>query len=230
MVATGSSPGTSEQKMAGVSKSMSSPDIKIIGKESLTVGGHGLALVGICVEQDSAYWEWHIEKANGASLGNKNAQEDAVVDQKELEGENQDTTDDDDFEEVVGDMMKFGVTTKRKLGFYKKIKSLKDVSDKDVKIDDGTSLMRGIPNLKDGDTIGVAVQQSDLPMVQFLINGEPIHNLAINRWRGTVYPSIWLSEANGGLYKAKLEVEEDKFRELAPHARFGPLIAARGII
>ena len=78
----------------------------------------------------------------------------------------------------------------------------------------------------DGDTIGVAVQQSDLPMVQFLLNGEPLHELAINRFRGTVYPSVFVREGIAG----RVVFDEDSFKELSPHARFGPLIAARGII
>ena len=100
--------------------------------------------------------------------------------------------------------------------------------------------MRAIPNLKHGDTVGVAVQQSDLPMIQFLVNGEPLHQLAINRFRGTVYPSIWLpviqtnddskEYGENSEFSATIIFDEDKFRELAPHARFGPLISARGII
>ena len=129
--------------------------------------------------------------------------------------------------------------------------------------DDGTALMRSIPNLKHGDTVGVALQQSDLPMIQFLVNGEPLHHLAINRFRGTVYPSVWFpptidhddeeeeienenesenskdeedksgrgTKAIGsGPFTVSFVVDEDKFNELAPAARFGPLIAARGII
>lgn len=229
---------SSKAETAGsLSKSMSSPDVRISGEKSNTVTGHGLALVNVVVEQDAAYWEWHVEKTSTDDDEN-----DAIVGEEELEGENDQGAiedEDDGFEEVVGDVVKFGVSTKKKPAFYKKLakarkEAAKKGDDENVagKVDDGTTLMRGVPNLKDGDTVGVAVQQSDLPMVQFLINGEPIHNLAINRWRGTVYPSIWFSERGhgGGRYKATLVTEEDKFRQLAPHARFGPLIAARGII
>ena len=31
------------------------------------MSGNGLALAGVCVEQDSAYWEWHMEIAAGSS-------------------------------------------------------------------------------------------------------------------------------------------------------------------
>jgi len=87
--------------------------------------------------------------------------------------------------------------------------------------------MKKVPISAD-DTIGVAVQQSDLPMIQFLVNGEPMHDLAINRFRGTVFPSIFLP--HGEQLKVKLVLDEDGFRQLSPHARFGPVIVARGII
>jgi hypothetical protein len=82
--------------------------------------------------------------------------------------------------------------------------------------------------VQDGDTVGVAVQQSDLPMVQFLVNGEPLHNLAINRFRGTVYPSILLPKQES--VTATLVLDETDFRQLSPHARFGPVILSRGLI
>merc|ERR1712238_389108 len=96
----------------------------------------------------------------------------------------------------------------------------------DVPMDDGTALMSTIPNLKHGDTVGVAVQQSDLPMIQFLVNGEPLHELAINRFRGVIYPSVFLRKG----MKVTGAFHEDEFKEMSPHIRFGPLIAARGLI
>lgn len=87
--------------------------------------------------------------------------------------------------------------------------------------------MRKIP-VKNGAVVGIACQQADLPMVQFLLDGEPLHTLAINRFRGTVYPSVYLPE-NEGL-TAKLVFNESEFEQMSPHARFGPLIIARGII
>ena len=97
--------------------------------------------------------------------------------------------------------------------------------DNEMPAEDGTALMKAI-TVRDGDTIGVAVQQSDLPMIQFLLNGEPLHHLAINRFRGSVYPAIYIREG----IRAECVFDEDDFKELSPHARFGPLIAARGII
>lgn len=87
--------------------------------------------------------------------------------------------------------------------------------------------MRKIP-VKNGSVVGVAVQQSDLPMIQFLLDGEPLHTLAINRFRGSVHPSIYLPE-NEGL-TAKLVFNESEFAQMSPHERFSQLIVARGII
>lgn len=83
--------------------------------------------------------------------------------------------------------------------------------------------------VKNDDTVGVAVQQSDLPMVQFLLNGETLYDLAINRFRGMVYPSVYLPGSDDEV-KVQLVMNENDFRQLSPHPRFGPLIVARGLI
>jgi hypothetical protein len=88
--------------------------------------------------------------------------------------------------------------------------------------------------VKSGDVIGIAVQQSDLPMVQFLKNGEPLHDLAINRFRGaSVHPSLYLFGEHRGSEEGlvvRLVFRESDFAHLPPHARFGPVIVARGIL
>ena len=47
-------------KAMAIAKHMSAPTIRVSG-ESSAISGSGLALVGIALEQDHAYWEWHIE-------------------------------------------------------------------------------------------------------------------------------------------------------------------------
>lgn len=84
-------------------------------------------------------------------------------------------------------------------------------------------------DLKEDDTVGVAVQQSDLPMIQFLLNGEPLHDIAINRFRGMVYPSIYIPEIEDEI-QIQLEMNEGGFRQVPPHPKFGPVIVARGLI
>jgi len=171
-----------------ISRAMSSPTLDI--EDNTKVSGNGLGLAGVSIEQDSAYWEWHL-KIGG-------------------EGESKD--------------IKFGVSTKKDRAFYRNLDEQDDVSPQT----DGTALMKKVVSIHDGDVVGVAVQQSDLPMIQFLVNGEPFHELAVNRFRGTVYPSIQLPP--GEDITATVVFEEREFQQLAPHARFGPVIVARGII
>mmetsp|Transcript_12406 Transcript_12406/g.23250 ORF Transcript_12406/g.23250 Transcript_12406/m.23250 type:complete len:211 (+) Transcript_12406:67-699(+) len=163
----------------------------------LTVTGHGIALVNVSIEQDASYWEWHIATDDNVAL------------------------DDDDGHSIL----KFGVATRKNREFFEALGDMED-NDDEMSVDDGTKLMRAIPNVKSGDTIGVAVQQSDLPMVQFLHNGEPIHELAISRFRGMVFPSIYMRDG----YSATFVWNEDEFKEMSPHVRFGPLIPERGLI
>lgn len=223
-----------------MSRKMSSPTVKFFTDENVadsttnrspycTVSGSGLALACINIEQDSAYWEWHVET-------NEDSEEKSSGNDSENFFENRDSGN--------KTSLKFGVATSKNRKFYR-ILAANDEGDDVPMEDDGTALMRSIPNLKNGDTVGVAVQQSDLPMIQFLVNGEPMHNLAINRFRGTVYPSVWLPPeivvddeeeveaevaVGKGPYTVTVVFDESKFKELAPHARFGPLIPARGII
>jgi len=183
-----------------ISNRMSSRSIQT-SEGGLKLHGRGLALVGVSIEQDAAYWEWHVETTDG----------------------NDDEDDDgDDFDAFSS--LKFGVATKKNSKFYQALESNQD--GEDTNLEDGTALMKTIAGLQDGDTVGVAVQQSDLPMVQFLLNGEPLHELAINRFRGTVYPSVYLQDG----FSIKGMFQEDGFKEISPHVRFGPLIAERGII
>lgn len=94
----------------------------------------------------------------------------------------------------------------------------------------GTIWMRKV-EVQNGDVVGVAVQQSDLPMVQYFHNGEPLHELAINRFRGTVYPSICLPEsAEKEDLKVSIVFAEDQFEHMSPAAKFGPIIVARSIV
>jgi hypothetical protein len=93
----------------------------------------------------------------------------------------------------------------------------------------GTKWMRKI-EVQNGDVVGVAVQQSDLPMIQFYLNGEPLHDRAVNRFRGSVYPAICLPESVAGSLKVTLVLEEHCFKQKSPGQRFGPVIVARSIV
>jgi hypothetical protein len=205
------------------------------------------------VEQDAAYWEWHVSLPG---LPRPPPGED---------DDDDDDDDDDEFHDVGVDgnddcegrrredpyALKFGVATRKDRSFYR---NLEDASGDDPNPqDDGTVLMRPVSDLRHGDVIGVAVQQSDLPMIQILLNGEPLAECTINRFRGTVYPAIYVppgaprgreavgirerledgdDDGGGGGFALSVvaEFDEENFKEMSPHARFGPLLAARGII
>lgn len=195
-----------------ISKSMSAPTIQIHG---LNVKGHGLALVDVSIEQDCAYWEWHIETSTSTSNNNSN-----------------DEDDDDDFFNQ-GMVMKFGVATKKNRDFYKALNN-NEVDDA-MPMEDGTALMKPIQNIQNGDTIGIAVQQDDLPMIQFFLNGEPLHEIAINRFRGMVFPSLFIDGEEDEMdndqgVNVKFVWKEHEFKEMSPSVRFKPLMAAIGII
>jgi len=91
-----------------------------------------------------------------------------------------------------------------------------------------TTLMRKM-TVSNEDVVGVIVQQSDLPMIQFLVNGEFRHDLSVNRFKGTVYPACFLIE-NDSDFGLELVFQETDFKQKPPHSRCGPLLVARGII
>jgi hypothetical protein len=93
----------------------------------------------------------------------------------------------------------------------------------------GTQWMRRV-EVQKGDVVGVAVQQSDLPMLQFYLNGECLHESAVNRFRGMVYPSICLPDSTAETLKVSLVLAENEFQQMSPGPRFGPLIVVRSLV
>jgi len=59
--------------------------------------------------------------------------------------------------------------------------------------------------LNTNDVLGVYVQQSDLPMVQFYCNGQEIPETAVNRFRGLMYPCV--SVMGGAIVKVTFNEE-----------------------
>lgn len=92
----------------------------------------------------------------------------------------------------------------------------------------GTALMGRI-TVSNGDVIGVVGQQADLPMIQFFLNGEAKHDQSITRFRGTVYPSIYLPAENEGLV-LKFVFHESQFKQKPPSSWISPVIVARGLV
>lgn len=56
------------RKALSISRGMSAPDITQISANCVT--GKGLALAGVSIEQDAAYWEWHIRIGTKDTLEN----------------------------------------------------------------------------------------------------------------------------------------------------------------
>jgi len=174
---------------------MSSPGIKVEG--DLCATGSGLALIGTALEQDAAYWEFHISLPVGKQV----------------------------------DTILFGVSTKKARKFYEEVKYDEQSGEEGAPSEtNGTEWMRCVGGIQNDDVIGIAIQQSDLPMVQFFHNGEALYDIAVNRFRGIVYPSVCLpASAEKGL-KVTAIVAENKFQQMSPAAKFGPIIVARCIV
>lgn len=189
------------------------------------VSGYGLALCGVAIEQDAAYWEAHIdiegsEEKKEVMLGVATRKDRKFFTEQEQDGGGKGSRPND-------------VLTKRRARMVcverRKLTLIVSSSRSLESSTPGTDFMRTI-SVSNEDTVGIAVQQSDLPMVQFFQNGEPLHDLAINRFRGTVYPSIYLSAATSEGLSVGMVFNESDFQEMAPNVRFGPVIVARGII
>ena len=100
----------------------------------------------------------------------------------------------------------FGVSNKRNAKFYEILAESSVPPEKH-----GTKFMCTVPNLEDGDVIGIVVRQSEIPMIQLYLNGEAKDSLVVNRFRGTVYPSIFLPECSEGSISASFRYREDQF-------------------
>jgi hypothetical protein len=117
----------------------------------------------------------------------------------------------------------FGVSNKRNAKFYEILAGSTIPSHKH-----GTKFMCDVSNLNDGDVIGVIVKQSEIPMIQLTLNGVLQQELSINRFKGTVYPAIFLPECTVGSMSAKFLYREDQFAYDGCGAP--PLIAGRSIM
>lgn len=116
-----------------------------------------------------------------------------------------------------------GVSTKRNPEFYKVLAN----SGGALPIHKhGTKLMKEIESVEDGDTLGVAFQKGDAPSIQLLKNGHTCLTFKVGRYRGDVYPAIWLP----GKLTATLVSSENSFRDVAPHPRFQPIATARRLV
>ncbi|KAK1743646.1 SPRY domain-containing protein [Skeletonema marinoi] len=143
--------------------------------------GSPTGMAKIPIEQDAAYWEWHVDLPGLPRHPDDNGDEN----EDRMHSVNMDEDNDNNDDEDDPYALKFGVATRKDRHFYKSLENVEEEGDEASSRDDGTVLMRPIANLRHNDVIGVAVQQSDLPMIQFLLNGEPLPECTINRFRGT---------------------------------------------
>ena len=118
-----------------------------------------------------------------------------------------------------------GVSNKRNSKFYEILAESSIPEEKH-----GTKFMCPVPNLKDGDVIGVVVQQSELPMVQLYKNGELQDGLLVARFRGTVFPSVYLPQISGGTMSATFLYRDDQFVHGSPSPQITALIAERSLM
>lgn len=118
----------------------------------------------------------------------------------------------------------FGVSNKRNCKFYEILAESTLPAEKH-----GTKFMRALKNLKDGDVVGVCVQQSELPMIQLYLNGEIQDEGQISRFRGTVFPSVYLPPS-GSAISATFLYREDQFIHGPPSPGLEPLIAERSLM
>jgi hypothetical protein len=86
-----------------------------------------------------------------------------------------------------------------------------------------------------GDVVSVLMQQSDLPMLQFMLNGESLHSTYINRFRGVVYPSIYIpndsnSDDQSNNIVLRVVFKESDLKQSPPSSRFKPVMVARGLV
>lgn len=183
------------RKALSISKKMSAPTVRTNDRSAT---GNGLALVSVSLDQDAAYWEWHISIAGGS----------------------------------VVDNILFGVSSRKDQKFFESKDEEKSSQDEDPCQANGTQWMRCV-EVRDGDVVGIAMQQSDLPMLQLMLNGEILHLSSINRFKGIVYPSILLP-AQSDDDSTKLSVDfvpsEEEFKFSAPGAKYVPIMVARSIV
>lgn len=133
------------------------------GGGDVLVSGSGLVLASLALEQDAAYWEILVEKADTPfSIGVSRA----------VHGE-------------AAELLENGP-----LSWCLNLEPAKSSSGS-PSIEEGKQ-EEITCKVKHGDVIGCIFSQSTFPMMSFTKNGEPLLGLAIERVRGLVYPAVHL--------------------------------------
>mmetsp|Transcript_33384 Transcript_33384/g.61290 ORF Transcript_33384/g.61290 Transcript_33384/m.61290 type:complete len:203 (+) Transcript_33384:57-665(+) len=116
----------------------------------------------------------------------------------------------------------FGVSNKRNVKFFEILAESTIPPEKH-----GTKFM-GAVSLNDGDVVGVAVQQSEIPMIQLYLNGLILDGGEITRFRGTVFPSVYVP--SGSEISATFLYRDDQFIHGPPKPDLTPLMAERSLM
>ena len=122
-----------------------------------------------------------------------------------------------------------GLATKKDKKFFELHNDEIEYNNKDdeYRKKNGIEYMSKI-TVSNGDVVGVVIQQSDLPMIQFYLNGQQLYDASINRFRGSVYPSFFLPQSAN--VKLKVVFLERDFAQPIPSHNCSPVIVARGLM
>lgn len=113
------------------------------------------------------------------------------------------STSDDNAEEC-----KIGLSTARNSKFYDILQGDGNASSLIL----ATKLMRPVSNLSNGDVIGVYFDfKSTKKSVLLYHNGEKVDDFTLSRFRGNLYPAIWLPPPDG-TFSARLINQESRFQ------------------
>lgn len=94
-----------------------------------------------------------------------------------------------DLDKDSTDECKIGISTTRNQKFYEILQGDGNASSLIL----ATKLMTSMGGLVDGDVVGVCTDLKSFPKsIQIYLNGKKIDEFDLKRYRGTVYPAIWL--------------------------------------
>mmetsp|Transcript_37416 Transcript_37416/g.116952 ORF Transcript_37416/g.116952 Transcript_37416/m.116952 type:complete len:193 (-) Transcript_37416:1053-1631(-) len=179
------------------------------------VSGHGAALSSASIDQDRSYWEVEIKSLPLPEGDVDESPFSAAA--GEAEGSN------------MG-LCRIGVS--EALGGEMLEKHLPSVDD-DVKaskrgwvVESCVLYAPALQQLKQGDVVGIAVQLSDFPMVQFFLNGSHLNGCDVSRISGTVFPAVSVS---GGA-ELLVHFDDEQWSHSPPSDKFQPILMAQDMI
>lgn len=138
--------------------------VKTVANGCFVVGGKGLVITSLPLEQDCSYWQVQVLKAGRFSMGVSR-----VADAKTLEGNNEKGP------------LEWALHVGGGGGGEETTKQEED-AEKEVAAATVTA--------QDGDVFSCVFDQSSFPMLRFYKNGKELEKQAVNRVRGLVFPAL----------------------------------------